>query len=181
MSGHLAVALGLTLAGWFAAAWRMRRRLALLADAEHELRGPLTALGLLADGLRRDGEDDLAAAIEVQVGRARAALDDLSGPSGAVTWAAGGDQVYRALGNLVQNAVQHGDGDVVLRAERSSDRLRLVVENETPSTAGRRRGGRGLRIARQAAERAGGELVVSQQRGTRSSVLELPGPGSRSG
>ena len=181
MSVYLAAALGLTLAGTFAVAWRVRRRLAIVADAEHELRGPLTALGLLAVGLRRDGETELAAAIEAQVGRARAAVDDLSGLGVPATGPAGGDQVYRALGNLVQNAVQHGEGDVILRAERSGDRLRLVVENPTRSPGGRRRGGRGLRIAHTAAERAGGELVVSQRAGVRSSALELPAAGSRSG
>ncbi|MBA3306938.1 MAG: hypothetical protein H0U25_13600, partial [Thermoleophilaceae bacterium] len=52
--------LGLVVVGWLmaaglaAAVLRLRRRLELVAQAEHELRGPATALGLAAAAMRRE-------------------------------------------------------------------------------------------------------------------------------
>jgi signal transduction histidine kinase len=73
-------------AGWAVAAacglgmlW-MRRRLERVADAEHELRGALTAFGLGVHGLGRTAAGRrLAMALETELERARSALADLSG------------------------------------------------------------------------------------------------------
>lgn len=78
-----ALALGWALAGGLAGlAFALNRRLELVAQAEHELRGPLGALAL---GARLDNDDSLA--------RVRLALDDLSA-------ARRGGRVHRA-GDLV--------------------------------------------------------------------------------
>ena len=58
---------------------RLRRRLELVATAEHELRGPATAIGLAVAGLRREpGGLRRALAFESELERMRLALDDLS-------------------------------------------------------------------------------------------------------
>lgn len=69
-------------AGWLAAgalglmALALRRRLALVADAEHELRGPLAAIEL---GMGRlPGGSGLRLTLTSELERARIALDDLT-------------------------------------------------------------------------------------------------------
>lgn len=58
---------------------RLRRRLDLVASAEHELRGPATAMGLTAASLRREpGGPRRALAFESELARMRLALDDLA-------------------------------------------------------------------------------------------------------
>lgn len=57
---------------------RLRRRLELVARASHELRGPAAALWLAVAALRREpGGARRALALEVQLERMRAGLDDL--------------------------------------------------------------------------------------------------------
>jgi hypothetical protein len=70
-----------TLGGWLAAlcalgglAWLRARQLSLVADAGHELRGPLCAARL---GLHALGDDERAAAVDLELRRAALALDDL--------------------------------------------------------------------------------------------------------
>jgi signal transduction histidine kinase len=74
-----------SLGGWVLAAalaiacLRLRRRLELVAAAEHELRGPATAIGLAAGALRREpGGLRRALAFEAELERMRAGLDDLT-------------------------------------------------------------------------------------------------------
>lgn len=73
----------LALAGWplavglALATLALRRRLLLVARAEHELRGPLAALGLAVEGVRRRAGGESAGAIEAQLDRAQAGLADL--------------------------------------------------------------------------------------------------------
>jgi signal transduction histidine kinase len=56
----------------------LRRRLELVARAEHELRGPATALELACQRMRRDpAASRHAAVLEAQLERLRAGLDDL--------------------------------------------------------------------------------------------------------
>ena len=56
----------------------LRRRLELVARAEHELRGPATALGLACQRIRRDpAAARHADVLEAQLDRLRAGLDDL--------------------------------------------------------------------------------------------------------
>jgi signal transduction histidine kinase len=157
----------------------LRRRLELVARAEHELRGPLTTLILaLPRGVRLDSElarvrlglADLAAA---RSGRRAAPrrkpvrLDQLArSVNGArVDWNAGPSLIHadperlsQALGNLVANAHEHGQAPVVIKAERRGRAVRLEVTD-----AGRGLRGRGLGIAAAAARDSGGELRISRR------------------
>lgn len=190
--------------GWalaLVAAWqvaRLRRRLELVACAEHELRGPLAALTLAA-ARRRALEPSV---IEGQLERARMALADLTearrgrraparaerhelkaiAERAAASWAASGARVdfdwsagralvtadpgriSQALGNLLSNALEHGDGDVVVRGVRSGGRFRVEVANR----------GRGLAIAARAARDAGGRLGLARSRDGVVARIELP-------
>jgi DNA-binding response OmpR family regulator len=99
-----------------------------------------------------------------------------------------GDRVRltQAVGNLVANALEHGDGRVRLGARTQGDRVRIEVADEGPGLpapvgtltrrprAGRGRRGRGLAIAADIADRHGGRLVAAPTaRGARV-ALELP-------
>jgi DNA-binding response OmpR family regulator len=99
-----------------------------------------------------------------------------------------GDRVRlaQAVGNLVANALEHGDGRVRLLARAQGDRVRIEVADEGPGLpapvgaltrrprAGRGRRGRGLAIAADIADRHGGRLVAAPTaRGARV-ALELP-------
>ena len=74
-------------AGWivaFASMARTRGRLERVARAEHELRGPLTALSLAASAWSRDPSARAAAEVlDAQLARARAGLEQLSVARGA--------------------------------------------------------------------------------------------------
>ncbi|HEV2820479.1 MAG TPA: HAMP domain-containing sensor histidine kinase [Solirubrobacteraceae bacterium] len=200
-----------------------RRRRALVARTCHEVRGPLTALGLAVTGMGRRGEAPVSclAALETELARAAAAIEDLVSagrgrrtlnPHEAVelgallqaavaAWMAGGQAVRldpvpetwiladrvrlaRAVANLVANAVEHGDGAVVVRLRSASGRLVIEVADEGPGLpapvatvigrghVGRR--GHGLAVAAETARRHGGRLVTRPAaRGARL-ALELP-------
>src|SRR5437763_5669592 len=172
---------------------RLRTRLELVARAEHELRGPLTAFALGLDAARgTPAGRRLALALDAELTRARAGLADLAAArsgrrapprpaavpvdrllrSSAAAWGAqvragaGPAGVVRAdprrlasaLGNVLSNAAEHGDGQVSVEARRLRDRVRIEVTNPVR--------GRGLAIARDAAADSGGRLVTA--------VLDLP-------
>jgi signal transduction histidine kinase len=97
-------------------------------------------------------------------------------------------RLAQACGNLLANAIEHGGGEVVLRARASRHTVRIEVLDEGPGLPApvpelirRARGGRGLRgrglaIAEEAAARYGGRLASApSERGARL-VLELPIP-----
>jgi signal transduction histidine kinase len=176
----------------------LRRRLELVARAEHELRGPVAVVSLATERMQREpaGRRD-AHALDTELERLRAGLADLTAArtgrrrhglprtsqleplvrSGVEAWRAAGRAVRldwragpvavradrgrlaQALGNLVANAAEHGEGPVELRAERRGGAVRVEVRNRVSR-------GRGLSIASDAARDAGGSLHVA--------ALELP-------
>lgn len=210
--------------GWVVAcglgvyAARLRRRLELVARAEHELRGPLTAFTLALDSARGTPVGRrLAVLLEAELARARAGLADLTAArsgrraestpsdvrvdrlvrSSAAAWERAGrgrvrvrfeagaavvhgdgGRLAQAVGNVLANAVEHGDGDVAVRGVRAGDRVRVEVTNAV--RAGRagpvaRRGrGRGLAIASDAAADLGGTLTTGAGSRRAVSILDLP-------
>jgi len=186
--------------GWLVAAallvavLRLRRRLELVARAEHELRGPLTAFAL---GLERVDAPALYAELE----RAKVALGDLTEArrgrravampepvdverlvrSSARAWGAHVDwragecrpavadrgRLAQALGNLLANGAEHGGGEVTVRARPlAGGSLRLEVANPER--------GRGLAIAAAAARDAGGRLSLDRSSGEFRATLDVP-------
>jgi signal transduction histidine kinase len=172
---------------------RLRRRLELVARAEHELRGPLTAFGMAVEGGRFD-------ALESELARVRVALADLTearrgrragaiarrvdvrrlATSAAAIWGARLDwragraelvadegRVAQVLGNLLANAAEHGEAPA-LRVERAGEQLQLTVTNAER--------GRGLAIAADAARDAGGRLAIRRGDGEFAATLELAAP-----
>ena len=205
------------------------RRLAAVAEACHELRGPLAAvsLGLALEGRRGRLPPARLRAIELELGRAAIALDDLevaprrlgarvSGVRVSVgalledsveAWRAAavargielrlrwlgpdalvlGDRtrLAQATGNLIANAIEHGDGEVEVSGRVVGDVVRVEVSDQGPGldapvaelirrTRRDHRHGHGLRIAHAIVVAHGGRLAaVPSTRGTRL-VLELP-------
>lgn len=202
---------------------RLRARLELVARAEHELRGPLTAFSLAVESAGRSPSGRrLAAVLESELARARAGLTDLTAArtgrrarplreplrverllrSSAAGWepaarvagrrvlvrSTAGEAVVhgdrtrfaQALGNLMANAVEHGEGDVSVRATSSSDRVRIEVSNAVPQAGATRTGerdagrGRGLAIAADALTDARGTLTTAVGSRRATAVLDLP-------
>ena len=172
---------------------RLRRRLELVARAEHELRGPLTAFAL---GLERVPG---AAPLHAELERAKVALDDLTAArrgrraparaaevdlerlvrSSAAAWGAQVDwraaagpvtadegRLAQALGNLLSNAAEHGDGTVRIRVRRRGRAIGVAIANPDR--------GRGLGIAAAAARDAGARLSVERPAGEFRATLEIP-------
>lgn len=178
--------------GWslaLAALLTLRRRMARLADAEHELRGAATAIALLAE---------LTPPLRLELDRLSAGLADLSELRGAPTPTADleAGRLAQVLGNVAANAAEHGVGPVAVRAHREGAVAWLEVANADAAPRGRRWGGRlwparlrrdgrprfrrvpargrGLRIARRAARKLGGRLSVEREDGVTRAVVELP-------
>jgi signal transduction histidine kinase len=158
--------------GWalaLAALWTLRRRLDRVADAEHELRGAVTALAL--DGAA-------APPSQLQRDRIEAALADLATARGArlpppVDLEAG--RLAQVLANVIANAAEHGIGPVEVRGRNQGGVARLEVRNPDASDARPARGrGRGLLIARRAARELGGRVSVESKDGYTRTVVELP-------
>jgi len=195
----------------------LRRRLELVARAEHEIRGPVGVVSLAAERMRREpAGSHYARALDAELKRLRAGLADLAaaragrrrrgrarrmeleplvrsgldawrpalravGRPVRVDWRVGRAAVRadrgrlaQALGNVVANAAEHGDGPVELRAERKGGAIRVEVRNRQ---AGR---GRGLGIASEAAREAGGSLRLAGGEDDVVVALELPEDGADS-
>ena len=170
-----------------------------VARAEHELRGAATALSLACDTLRRDpGGRDHAAVIEVQLDRLRAGLADLeaarrgehSAPApeevelssltraalrpwndAALEWEGGPvtarldrRRFAQALGNVLANAAEHGSGPIRVTGGAHDGGVRVQVRNR----------GRGLPIAKEAAEQLGGHLSFEIVGDSAVATLDLP-------
>jgi two-component sensor histidine kinase len=174
----------LACAGWALAVllWlRGRRRSALIADAEHELRGAAAAIGLAADRISREGATaSFSWLVRLQLDRMTGALADLGeARSGDPQLEAG--RLAQVLGNLIANAAEHGVGPVDVRASRDRGRVRVEIRNrdrprELDEVAERRAAGRGrgLAIAERAARELGGRLAVASRDGETRAELELP-------
>jgi signal transduction histidine kinase len=153
--------------GWafaLAAAWTLRRRMARVADAEHELRGAAAVIGLAAE------RDPL---VQLQIDRMAAALADLAEARGAsppppAELEAG--RLAQVLANVIANAAEHGAGPVEVSG------VRLELRNrDRGNGGGQGRGrGRGLVIARRAASELGGSVRVESEDGFTRTVVELP-------
>ena len=212
--------------------WR-RRCLSLVAQASHELRGPLQAALLGLHGMEDPGDGARLAAIDLELRRAARAVEDLSAAAGgrraadapgdielgdlledaSVAWEllaahrgvrlvvepaavpvvvrADRLRIAQALANLVANAVEHGGGEVRVRARRAGGHARVEVTDGGPglpapvadlvaaARGSRERRGHGLALAARIARRHGGRLVTAPSpRGARL-VLELPLAGAQ--
>jgi signal transduction histidine kinase len=205
----------------------LRRRLELVGRAEHELRGPATALALACERMRRDpAAARHADVLDAQLERLRAGLADLGaarrGRRGAggplshvelgpfvrdalepwraalrrcsLDWSAGSataltdrGRLAQAVGNLMANSVEHGAGELDVRARQMPGGIRLEFRNSNRKLVrtgpdgdrrvadGDRSGrGNGIAIAAQAARDLGGRLLVDVQAAGTLAVLELP-------
>ena len=184
----LAVALGVSL----------RRRLSLMADAEHELRGAAAAIGLAAERVARTGATlGFSSLVRLQLDRMAAGLEDLAAaraarPGARVVTLGDAEmdagRLAQVLGNLIANATEHGVGSVDVRASRPAGGVRIEIRNRNrnrelaeASTARAEGRGRGLAIAERAARELGGTLSVVSADGETRAELDLPGPESGGG
>jgi signal transduction histidine kinase len=95
-------------------------------------------------------------------------------------------RLAQAVGNLLANAMEHGDGAIVLSAAPVGDRVRIEVTDDgrglrlpierllATSRVGREPHGHGLAVAAEAAERHGGRLITGPSATGARLVLELP-------
>jgi signal transduction histidine kinase len=173
----------------------MRRRLSLVADAEHELRGAAAAIGLAAERVARTGPTiGFSSLVRMQLDRMAAGLEDLA--AARATRRSGrartlGDpemdagRLAQVLGNLIANATEHGVGAVDVSTSRPAGAVRIEIRNRnrprelSDASAARAEGrGRGLAIAERAARDLGGRLRVQSRGGETRAELELPAPGA---
>lgn len=213
--------------GWLVALallLELRRRARLIRDAGHEIRGPLFAISLGLEALRRQPlARRRAQALLTELSRVEAAADDIGAAargrrapsvaepirldrlveSSADAWApaaalAGGSvrcewpegatpvradtrRLAQAFGNLLANAVEHGGGEIVVRAAPAGNAIRVEVSDSGGAVvplrgrASRSGRGRGLVIAERVLREAGGRLESRDRPdGGRIAVAELP-------
>ena len=183
-------------AGWVLAVAlvvSMRRRLSLVADAEHELRGAAAAIGLAAERVARTGATiGFSSLVRMQLDRMAAGLEDLAAARAARRTGRPrtlGDpdmdagRLAQVLGNLIANATEHGVGSVDVSTSRPAGAVRIEIRNRnrprelSDASAARAGGrGRGLAIAERAARELGGRLSVESRAGETRAELELPAP-----
>ena len=181
-------------AGWVLAVAlvvSMRRRLSLVADAEHELRGAAAAIGLAAERVARTGATiGFSSLVRMQLDRMAAGLEDLAAARAARRTGQArtlGDpdmdagRLAQVLGNLIANATEHGVGSVDVSTSRPAGAVRIEIRNRnrprelSDASAARAEGrGRGLAIAERAARDLGGRLRVESRGGETRAELELP-------
>lgn len=170
----------------------VRARRSLVADAEHELRGAVTAIGLAAERMRRVGATPaFASVVHLQLDRMEAALIDLAearelrlgrsappaAPAGRLASRIDVGRLSQVVANLVDNAAEHGRGPVTVRWSATSAGARLEIRNgnrprePVDLAAGR---GRGLEIAARAARELGGSLRIDSSDEATAATLDLP-------
>jgi signal transduction histidine kinase len=193
----LLAACGWTLALALLAA--LRRRMELVARAEHELRGPVTAIGLA--GARLGPHE--AAALDVEIERLRSGLADLAaarrgrrrpaapaalrldaavagwtdslrsrGRRATVDWRAGPTPIRVDPGRLAQAL-----GNLVANAAEHGKgpvELRGRRSDRGVRVEVRNRRGRGLAIATDAARDSGGELSFARDEHRAVAAIDLP-------
>ena len=167
----------------------LRARLALMADAEHELRGAATAIRLAAERMQRVGATrGFASLVALQLDRMDAALRDLGRargvqprrrPGADPEAAARGtprridvERLSQVVANLVDNAAEHGTGPVDVRWSATRGGARLEIRNANApgpgAPGGRAPGGgtpRGRAPLRPDAPQPGGLLPERSGRG----------------
>jgi signal transduction histidine kinase len=146
--------------------------MARVADAEHELRGAATAIGLAPD---------VTPSVRLELDRMTVALADLAQARGARPAAAGdleAGRLAQVLANVIANAAEHGVGTVEVRARRDGGLARLELVNGNRSDGGgqgnARGRGRGLVIAKRAAGELGGRVTVEREGDLTRTIVELP-------
>lgn len=99
-------------------------------------------------------------------------------------------RLAQACGNLLANALEHGQGPVCLRGRAGGGRVRIEVADHGAglpepvadlarrARGGRGRSGRGLAIASEIAARHGGRLAAAPAASGGRVVLELPAAGA---
>ncbi|MGI8440198.1 MAG: sensor histidine kinase [Thermoleophilaceae bacterium] len=144
------------------------------ARAGRRAQPPVALVGL--EGIVRSA----AGAWEAPARRAGGSVQ-LDWRAGEVEVRADSVRVWQALGNVLDNAVEHGGGRVEVRAHRAGGVVRLEVGDDGPgfaSAPGPERSaghGRGLEVAKAAAREAGGQLTVGAGASSGASVaIELP-------
>ena len=185
MSWRDAVLVAFCWVGWavaLAALWTLRRRLDRVADAEHELRGAATAIGL---ALEAEGSPLL----QLELARMTAAVTDLADARGAPAGPPadiGAGRLAQVLANVIANAAEHGVGPVEVKAHEAGDVVRLELSNRnrtkasksSPGGGRKARGpegrGRGILIAQRAARDLGGRVTVEKNGAFTRTVVELP-------
>ena len=85
----------------------------------------------------------------------------------------------KALGNLIANAAEHGEGEIRLRGRTTRAGVRIEIRNANRQATATRAApdadrGRGLRIAERAARELGGRVLVDRGQAETVAVLELP-------
>ena len=138
MSALTAILACAACAGWALAAGLalgLRRRLSLVADAEHELRGAAAAIGLAADRVARTGATiGFSSLVRLQLDRMAAGLEDLAAAraprrSAGATGLGDADmdagRLAQVLGNLIANATEHGVGSVDVRTSRPAGAVQV--------------------------------------------------------
>jgi signal transduction histidine kinase len=171
--------------------WVLCSRRSLVADAEHELRGAVTAIGLAAGRMRRPGATRASASlVDLQLNRMEAALVDLGAArelrlwrrapavasTGRPTAPIDAGRLSQVVANLLDNAAEHGTGPVTVRWTATDAGSRLEVRNANTvvaRSAGAGRG-RGLGIATRAAHELGGSLRVDSSDEATAATLDLP-------
>jgi signal transduction histidine kinase len=182
----------------------LRRRLELVARAEHELRGPVAVVSLAVERMRREPAGRrYAVALDAELERLRAGLADLSaaragrrrpprpGRSELEPLVRSGVEAWRAAGRAVR--LDWRAGQVAVHADRGqlAQALGNLLSNAWRHGEGpvelraERRGGavhvevrnrkrHGLRIASEAAREAGGHVSVRDEGDGVVASLELP-------
>ena len=181
-----------------------RRRARLLAHAEHELRGALTALALEAPELdlgralaaladleaARSGRRPRGEAAPVRLDRvvwSAATRADLAarraGGGVHLDWRAGEAMVAvdharlgQALANQLDNAIEHGGARVTVSGRRTRRGVRIVVSDDGPGRGTVHAAGRGhgLAIAASAARACGGALETVPAERGTAFAIDLP-------